>query len=169
MALPRTGELGLRSINAELGRSTSAEISLDTAENGGYGAINTSSPSYPNSTNPAAVSEWYGYTHARVAPPACTFSAGATRVGPGSVSGTNTNTILQAYLSGITYGGTGSRGGCEAYYYINGVVVFDVLAPNGAEEGGIASGNPYPVGSRTYQITNFTANANAASEFLCGQ
>lgn len=53
-------------INTELGRSSTATISLDTAENGGYGAINTCSPAYPNSGNPARISEWYSYN--RTAP-----------------------------------------------------------------------------------------------------
>ena len=63
MTLPRTGQLGLGDINVELGRSRTAQISLDTAENGGYGTINLNSRSSPNATNPAAVSEWYGYNH----------------------------------------------------------------------------------------------------------
>lgn len=63
MALPSSGTLNAQSINFELGRSRSATLSIDTAENGGYGAINTNSESYPNSANPAAYSEWYGYDH----------------------------------------------------------------------------------------------------------
>jgi len=63
MALPLSGELGMRSINAELGRTSTSTISLDTAENGGYGAINAFSRSRPSSANPAAISEWYGYDH----------------------------------------------------------------------------------------------------------
>jgi hypothetical protein len=63
MTLPRTGQLGLGDINAELGRSRTAQISLDTAENGGYGAINVESRFRPNATNPAAISEWYSYNH----------------------------------------------------------------------------------------------------------
>jgi hypothetical protein len=50
-------------INVELGRSATSQISLDTAENGGYGAINTLSRSRPNASNPAAMSEWYNYNH----------------------------------------------------------------------------------------------------------
>jgi hypothetical protein len=50
-------------INVELGRNFSTTISLNTAEDGGYGAINTFSESYPLGGNPAAMSEWYGYNH----------------------------------------------------------------------------------------------------------
>lgn len=50
-------------INTELGRTSTATISLDDAENGTYATINTSSSSYPNSANPAKMSEWYGYDH----------------------------------------------------------------------------------------------------------
>jgi hypothetical protein len=63
MTLPRTGQIGLGDINVELGRSRTAQISLDTAENGGYGTINVESRLRPNATNPAAISEWYGYNH----------------------------------------------------------------------------------------------------------
>ena len=50
-------------INTELGRSSTATISLDDAENGTYATINTASASYPSATNPASMSEWYGYDH----------------------------------------------------------------------------------------------------------
>ena len=63
MTLPASGQLGLGDINVELGRSRTSQISLDTAENGGYGAINVNSRSRPNGANPAAVSEWYSYNH----------------------------------------------------------------------------------------------------------
>lgn len=63
MALQSSGEIKMSQINVELGRSSTAAISLDAAENGTYAAINTSSASYPSSTNPASMSEWYGYDH----------------------------------------------------------------------------------------------------------
>ncbi len=64
MALQGSGIIRASQINAELGRSSSAAISLDTAENGGYVTINSCSPSRPNSSNPASMSEWYSYNHA---------------------------------------------------------------------------------------------------------
>lgn len=64
MALQGSGQLiRMSQINTELGRSSTAAISLDTAENGGYGTINTCSPVYPLAANPASMSEWYGYNH----------------------------------------------------------------------------------------------------------
>lgn len=66
MALQRTGQIGLGDINVELGRARTAQISLDTAENGGYFPINVNSRFRPNATNPAAISEWYGYNHERL-------------------------------------------------------------------------------------------------------
>ena len=64
MTLPAAyATLSLGDINVELGRSRTATISLDTAENGGYVAINTLSSSRPSASNPAAVSEWYSYNH----------------------------------------------------------------------------------------------------------
>ena len=64
MTLPSSGQISMSQINTELGRTSTAEISLDTAENGGYATINTCSPSYPSSGNPASMSEWYSYNHA---------------------------------------------------------------------------------------------------------
>ena len=64
MGLQSTGEIRMSQINAELGRTSSLLISLDEAENGTYGAINTGSPAYPSATNPASMSEWYSYVHA---------------------------------------------------------------------------------------------------------
>ncbi len=63
MALQSSGAISMSQINTELQRSASAQISLDTAENGGYVAINQCSPSRPSSSNPATMSEWYGYNH----------------------------------------------------------------------------------------------------------
>lgn len=63
MAIPSSGQIRAQTINFELGRTRTSTLSIDTAENGGYGAINTNSESYPNAANPAAYSEWYGYDH----------------------------------------------------------------------------------------------------------
>lgn len=63
MTMPASGTIRMSQINTELGRSSTASISLDTAENGGYAAINQASASRPNSSNPALLSEWYNYNH----------------------------------------------------------------------------------------------------------
>lgn len=64
MAIPTSGQIGVsQHLNRELGRGINDQFSIDTAENGGYGAINPFSRSRPNSANPAAFSEWYGYEH----------------------------------------------------------------------------------------------------------
>ena len=70
MTLPASGLITLGDINEELGRSRTAAIQLDKAENGDYGTINTCSPFFPNGANPAKISEWYGYNHNAV----CSYS-----------------------------------------------------------------------------------------------
>lgn len=71
MTLPSSGQLSMSQINAELGRGCCPQISLDTAENGGYVAINTFSTFRPSSANPATISEWYRYNHNASAPGMC--------------------------------------------------------------------------------------------------
>lgn len=69
MALQYGGQISMGQINVELGRAyTTANTSLDAAENGSYGAINQNSTYRPSGTNPAAMSEWYNYNHT-AAPP----------------------------------------------------------------------------------------------------
>lgn len=64
MTLPASGAISLYGINSELGRSPyTSTISLDSAENGSYAAINTTCNPYPSATNPASISEWYSYNH----------------------------------------------------------------------------------------------------------
>ena len=72
-------------INVELGRSSTATISLDTAENGGYATINTASTSRPSSTNPASMSEWYGYNHSASSGTTITWSLSRSLTGAGGV------------------------------------------------------------------------------------
>ena len=63
MTLPLTGPLSFSQINVELGRASNATISLNTAEDGGYVAINQCADPKPSASNPATVSEWRGYNH----------------------------------------------------------------------------------------------------------
>jgi hypothetical protein len=66
MAIPSTGQIAMSAINVELGRSSTAFISLDAAENGTYATINVNSTFRPNGANPAAMSEWRKYNHSAV-------------------------------------------------------------------------------------------------------
>jgi hypothetical protein len=63
MALPSSGEIKMSQINTELGRASNSSIALNSAEDGGYAAINQCSPNHPNPNNPSTMSEWYGYNH----------------------------------------------------------------------------------------------------------
>jgi predicted sugar kinase len=49
MALQSSGQISMDDINVELGRTRTASISLDTAENGGYVTINARSTNKPSS------------------------------------------------------------------------------------------------------------------------
>ena len=63
MTLPASGTISFYDLNIELGRSGTASIGLDNAENGDYGAINKCSSPFPASSNPASINEWYSYNH----------------------------------------------------------------------------------------------------------
>lgn len=64
MALPNPGSsISLSQINTELGRASNAQVSLNTAEDGGYVPINLCSQFKPRAANPAKFSEWYKYNH----------------------------------------------------------------------------------------------------------
>ena len=68
MALQASGQIKASEINTELGRTSSAEHSFNSAHTGGYATINTSSASYPDGFAPATMSEWYSYDHGSAAP-----------------------------------------------------------------------------------------------------
>jgi len=96
MTLQSSGQISMSQINTELGRSSTATISLDTAENGGYATINTNSSSRPSSGNPAAMSEWYSYNHN--ASPPCIF------IGSYTDHGAIDDTCCYSYGSFNVYG-----------------------------------------------------------------
>lgn len=67
MSLPNPGNsISLSQINTELGRSPSAQVSLNTAEDGGYVAINQCSVYKPLAASPVKFSEWYRYNHSAI-------------------------------------------------------------------------------------------------------
>lgn len=87
-----SGSVAATGINLELGRSSNASMSIDTAENGGYAAINTCSPSYPSGSNPASYSEWRNYNHSY----ACCNTPAITSVGNA------TSSSLDVYWVGLS-------------------------------------------------------------------
>lgn len=90
MTMPASGTISMSQINTELGRSSTASISLDTAENGGYATINTNSSSRPSATNPASMSEWYSYNHSAAPAKSVTFSNLMSIGYSGTITGTVT-------------------------------------------------------------------------------
>lgn len=68
MVLPSTGNtISFNDIRIELGISTQAPFSIETAENGGYVAINKCANPYPSSADPASISEWWSYDNSAAA------------------------------------------------------------------------------------------------------
>jgi hypothetical protein len=101
MALPSSGQISMNQIRTELGIPSQTSFSLDTAENGGYVAINTNSPFRPNSGNPAAMSEWYSYNHSAAGCTAPTIT-NVTRCSTYAIldiSSTNCNSLQVFYSS----------------------------------------------------------------------
>jgi hypothetical protein len=112
MTMPASGTISMSQINTELGRSSTAQISLDTAENGGYATINTNSSSRPSASNPASLSEWYSYNHSAAPANSVTISStyywSYTTLSSNSASGTITITGSSAtfYARAIIINGT---------------------------------------------------------------
>ena len=63
MALPSSGVISISDILTEGGVNPSETASLKGLAQGALFTINTNSPSYPSSTAPFAISDWYGYNH----------------------------------------------------------------------------------------------------------
>lgn len=63
MALPASGQITMNDIRVELGIPSQSPFSLSNAVNGLYVTINTCSPSFPSTTPPYKLSDWYGYDH----------------------------------------------------------------------------------------------------------
>jgi hypothetical protein len=62
MVLPSTGNtISFNDIRIELGISSQSPFSIETAENGGYVALNKCAVPVPSATNPASISEWWSY------------------------------------------------------------------------------------------------------------
>lgn len=112
-----TGSVAATGINMELGRASNSNLSIDTAENGGYGAINQCSPSRPNASNPAYYSEWRGYNHSFACCNAPSISAGS--VGSNSlgfaISYSNCTAMHLEYSSNYGSSWTTSTVGCTSY------------------------------------------------------
>jgi len=135
-------------INTELGRSSTATISLDSAENGTYATINTGSSSYPSSTNPASMSEWHGYDHSASSLTAIVISdssfgdsGGACSEGPESGTVTVYTDVYPVTTSSYIYtdsAGTTAFDGGEAWYYYPSVSKTLEIA-NGGKVNGVGS------------------------------
>ena len=63
MAIQSSGQIKFSQLSVELNQNATSELSISTAAEGGYEAINTASTNKPNDSQPHAISEWYSYDH----------------------------------------------------------------------------------------------------------
>lgn len=91
--------ISMSQINTELGRASNATISLNTAEDGGYVAINQCSTYKPSATNPATLNEWHGYDHST----SCVIPCGTTQSNLEPI-GCEVPTVKTVDLGGLTSG-----------------------------------------------------------------
>lgn len=162
MTMPASGTISMSQINTELGRSSTATISLDTAENGGYAAINTNSSSRPSASNPAALSEWYSYNHSAAPARSISFSNYTSLGYTGSVSGT------------VTIVGTYTFQAAAALYYGGGTVSANINVggnTRSASRGG-ASGTNYSTtftlstGTYSYSLSTTVSSGSGGSGYI---
>jgi len=120
-----SGSVSASAINTELTRSASATMSIDTAENGGYVAINQCSPSRPSASNPASYGEWRNYNHSF----ACCNAPAITSIGNITSSsvdifwvGTSNCTASHIEYSTDQVNWTSNSGGCTSPRTISGLV-----------------------------------------------
>jgi hypothetical protein len=118
-----TGTVSMTAINLELGRSSNAQISLDSAENGSYSAINSCSPSRPSSANSAAMSEWRGYNHSFACCNAPSISVTSSTSSSVTISISYSNCTTMHFESSSNGGGTWGTNstGCASSYTYSGL------------------------------------------------
>lgn len=115
MTLPASGSsISMSQINTELGRSSTATVSLDTAENGGYGTINTCGSPFPVGANPASMSEWFSYNHSA----ACGNSAYAMTDGGTSLSQGMLYSDTLSYSSTVSSGKPNPRSSFSISFWL---------------------------------------------------
>jgi hypothetical protein len=171
MAIPAGGEISFRTINQELGRSFTALIGIDEAENGVYATINTNSAFRPNAANPASISEWYRYNHTAGPSVQCTFTGNAS-ITPSNNNrnGTLTITGVPGELKLTAFGGACARCSTEAYFQISGVIVLDVYAGPYQTVQSIDPGHMQGVGTfSTFHFAIFGGDSGANSVINCFQ
>lgn len=93
-------------INTELGRASGAVLSIKTAENGAYSAVNACGGSFPSSVDPAAYSEWRNYNHSFACCVAPTITAGTAGTNSLSVNVTLSNCSAMHTEYSFNGGGT---------------------------------------------------------------
>lgn len=156
MALPSSGTISASMINTELGRSSTAEFSLNTARQGGYGALNPYSPALPPSTGQVSFASWYSYCHT------CTTLYSFTVYQAGQHAGTRNFLSAASACSGTRdyprtlYSSSSTLGVGSSLYYINGTqyVAYTINDAGGGEEIWLYDGT----GAKPIRLTNAGSN-----------
>jgi hypothetical protein len=125
MALPGSGQISFNDIRIELGISSQAPFSINTAVTDGYdpGTVDRQfATSFPNSTTPHSVSEWYSYNPKscnNVLSVAIVTGLGDDQAVCGAPGGTFNNIYSDcSALAGGCYA-FGARYACRAQAYAN--------------------------------------------------
>ena len=128
MSISPTGPISFADINTELGRSSNAQIGINEAESGNYGAINTNSSSRPDGATPNVITEWRGYNHSAV-PLNLYTGCGYSNTNTGVCADANNNRILYSNCGPFDFGV-----GCTVYVdtYPNPLVGYDYVQMAGA-------------------------------------
>ena len=123
MPIPGSGEIRMSQINSELGRGSASYITLNTAENGGYAAINSCSPSRPSSSDPATMSEWRSYNHSFACCNAPSISSNSVSSSSFTIniSYTNCSAMHVEYSSNGGSSWSTNTGGCSTTSTVSGL------------------------------------------------
>ena len=135
MAVPSSGSLSILGIRRELGTNNYSSstnysnISIENAETGNYGTINTNSQYKPDGIEPRSWSEWYGYDHDASSPP--TYLTVTFFYGSNKTNACTTPTLVVVYTQYFIVASNSSKEVIEKGLNIYSNTSLTSLASNG--------------------------------------